>query len=107
FFSSRRRHTRFSRDWSSDVCSSDLYSGSCSQREAKISEDSGLSGRRGVGCDMGGCCTAEKTAQVSGAPARLPSGRRTGGRRGGRSEERRVGEEGRRRASREEEERTE
>src|SRR5690606_14439050 len=31
FFSSRRRHTRFSRDWSSDVCSSDLgpnYDGS-------------------------------------------------------------------------------
>src|SRR5690606_39806140 len=26
FFSSRRRHTRFSRDWSSDVCSSDLSS---------------------------------------------------------------------------------
>src|SRR5690606_39991865 len=26
FFSSRRRHTRFSRDWSSDVCSSDLRS---------------------------------------------------------------------------------
>src|SRR5690606_41079265 len=24
FFASRRRHTRFSRDWSSDVCSSDL-----------------------------------------------------------------------------------
>src|SRR5690606_39619025 len=24
FFSSRRRNTRFSRDWSSDVCSSDL-----------------------------------------------------------------------------------
>src|SRR5690606_41150754 len=24
FFSSRRRHTRFSHDWSSDVCSSDL-----------------------------------------------------------------------------------
>src|SRR5690606_39506561 len=24
YFSSRRRHTRFSRDWSSDVCSSDL-----------------------------------------------------------------------------------
>src|SRR5690606_40484340 len=24
FFSSRRRHTSFSRDWSSDVCSSDL-----------------------------------------------------------------------------------
>src|SRR5205809_4366548 len=27
FFSSRRRHTRCSRDWSSDVCSSDLRSG--------------------------------------------------------------------------------
>src|SRR5690606_1241875 len=26
-FSSRRRHTRFSRDWSSDVCSSDLRAG--------------------------------------------------------------------------------
>src|SRR5207249_7335263 len=25
FFSSRRRHTRSKRDWSSDVCSSDLY----------------------------------------------------------------------------------
>src|SRR5690606_40143350 len=25
FFSSRRRHTRFSRDWSSDVWSSDLF----------------------------------------------------------------------------------
>src|SRR2546422_1394392 len=27
FFSSRRRHTRCSRDWSSDVCSSDLSVG--------------------------------------------------------------------------------
>src|SRR5690625_8009320 len=26
FFSSRRRHTRWPRDWSSDVCSSDLNS---------------------------------------------------------------------------------
>src|SRR3712207_5318120 len=34
FFSSRRRHTRYWRDWSSDVCSSDLllrYKGSSSQ----------------------------------------------------------------------------
>src|SRR2546429_872164 len=36
FFSSRRRHTRCSRDWSSDVCSSDLIAilpamGLCSQ----------------------------------------------------------------------------
>src|SRR5207249_7407384 len=27
FFSSRRRHTRSKRDWSSDVCSSDLFPG--------------------------------------------------------------------------------
>src|SRR3712207_7552248 len=27
FFSSRRRHTRYWRDWSSDVCSSDLAFG--------------------------------------------------------------------------------
>src|SRR5699024_11318399 len=27
FFSSRRRHTRSKRDWSSDVCSSDLHWG--------------------------------------------------------------------------------
>src|SRR5207253_8432254 len=27
FFSSRRRHTRWPRDWSSDVCSSDLAHG--------------------------------------------------------------------------------
>src|SRR5215217_8435494 len=27
FFSSRRRHTRYWRDWSSDVCSSDLGTG--------------------------------------------------------------------------------
>src|SRR2546430_6013263 len=29
FFSSRRRHTRFDCDWSSDVCSSDLGGGRC------------------------------------------------------------------------------
>src|SRR5690606_40589098 len=30
-FSSRRRHTRFSRDWSSDVCSSDLINEALTQ----------------------------------------------------------------------------
>src|SRR6266571_8999521 len=30
FFSSRRRHTRLTCDWSSDVCSSDLCAGSSS-----------------------------------------------------------------------------
>src|SRR2546429_2808287 len=34
FFSSRRRHTRCSRDWSSDVCSSDL-SQKCPRQEVE------------------------------------------------------------------------
>src|SRR5207247_4742051 len=34
FFSSRRRHTRSTRDWSSDVCSSDLSSLCCSLRDS-------------------------------------------------------------------------
>src|SRR3712207_8741652 len=42
FFSSRRRHTRYWRDWSSDVCSSDL----AIFRELKV--DMVLSGHRHV-----------------------------------------------------------
>src|SRR5256885_16924791 len=34
FFSSRRRHTRLQGDWSSDVCSSDLY-GRCPRVEVE------------------------------------------------------------------------
>src|SRR5690606_1980895 len=49
FFSSRRRHTRFSRDWSSDVCSSDLWllrharqaQGSGSAKTFVVAEDDG------------------------------------------------------------------
>src|SRR5256884_9051665 len=36
FFSSRRRHTRCSRDWSSDVCSSDLLT---SKTKARLFAD--------------------------------------------------------------------
>src|SRR5207249_8887803 len=36
FFSSRRRHTRSKRDWSSDVCSSDLYTTGASSGVPKI-----------------------------------------------------------------------
>src|SRR2546430_3916683 len=35
FFSSRRRHTRFDCDWSSDVCSSDLTNGSLLEQYRK------------------------------------------------------------------------
>src|SRR5207302_3308659 len=44
FFSSRRRHTRFSRDWSSDVCSSDLLLLIAEEREG--ADQAGF--RRGV-----------------------------------------------------------
>src|SRR3989442_12359832 len=36
FFSSRRRHTRCGRDWSSDVCSSDLTRRGTPIRETKL-----------------------------------------------------------------------
>src|SRR5215510_16239075 len=36
FFSSRRRHTRWPRDWSSDVCSSDLVADAIAQYRAAI-----------------------------------------------------------------------
>src|SRR5699024_11446686 len=36
FFSSRRRHTRSKRDWSSDVCSSDLYSVKIDERGRRL-----------------------------------------------------------------------
>src|SRR3989475_7542374 len=36
FFSSRRRHTRFDCDWSSDVCSSDLFESLKPDRRARV-----------------------------------------------------------------------
>src|SRR5699024_11828389 len=45
FFSSRRRHTRSKRDWSSDVCSSDL-----------------------IDLDDDGLCTITKTLTTMGCP---------------------------------------
>src|SRR5689334_24188849 len=38
FFSSRRRHTRWNCDWSSDVCSSDLYGLQLEEKEQRIKE---------------------------------------------------------------------
>src|SRR5437879_6641626 len=35
FFSSRRRHTRYIGDWSSDVCSSDLHFSSLSEEKCR------------------------------------------------------------------------
>src|SRR5438477_5083257 len=39
FFSSRRRHTRLTCDWSSDVCSSDLYNAADRRRLPELASD--------------------------------------------------------------------
>src|SRR3712207_7352378 len=73
FFSSRRRHTRYWRDWSSDVCSSDLTPSSLyglgryEQRAVKLAQS-----------------TATRIASRSAPYVSLPLTR---------SEERRVGKE--------------
>src|SRR6266513_5297196 len=59
FFSSRRRHTRSKRDWSSDVCSSDLLHEAqrsspcvnCSQRRGRSRSEER---RVGKSVDLGG-----------------------------------------------------
>src|SRR3712207_7842604 len=83
FFSTRRRHTRFWRDWSSDVCSSDLRQ--CQRRL-------GLANSRGT-------CQQEHADRL----ARILEPRARGldalGDQVERSEERRVGKEGRSRWS--------
>src|SRR5690606_39775546 len=52
FFASRGRHTIFSRDWSSDVCSSDLVTPSAPP-EAPRSSQQGQLGRAGLRCGGG------------------------------------------------------
>src|SRR6266511_4987577 len=57
FFSSSRRHTRFSRDWSSDVCSSDLaerldISPPHASRLVRTLEERGLVARGGSPADQ-------------------------------------------------------
>src|SRR2546430_13570630 len=57
FFSSRRRHTRFDCDWSSDVCSSDLSSRDSwkvSNRSSSSTTSACTGGRRGTGEGRGG-----------------------------------------------------
>src|SRR5215210_8253627 len=51
FFSSRRRHTRYIGDWSSDVCSSDLRA-AC-EMATKVNSDGEIGFRIGVGVNTG------------------------------------------------------
>src|SRR5690606_15160949 len=69
FFSSRRRHTRFSRDWSSDVCSSDLTAAA-----AHRVPDQGAArrGRAAVRRDRG--CPADARAARGGRPRARDAG---------------------------------
>src|SRR5215813_11883597 len=61
FFSSRRRHTRCGRDWSSDVCSSDLYVDAGSYTEgtyrANTADLAALKLRQRVAVDIDGRST--------------------------------------------------
>src|SRR5687768_18397286 len=88
FFSSRRRHTRCSRDWSSDVCSSDL--GDWFGAALAVGDTNG-DGYRDV---VAGIPFQDLGVSDAGAVTVLRGGA------GGRSEERRVGKEWRSRRSR-------
>src|SRR5207249_9697914 len=85
FFSSRRRHTRSKRDWSSDVCSSDLARAARLRRLHEGARKVGGGGREGEG---GG---AQRARRARAGPA--ASQPRRPARRPARSEERRVGKE--------------
>src|SRR5690606_40735684 len=95
--SSRRRHTRFSRDWSSDVCSSDLFLGrSRTRRTTSRSKPSaslvGILSRSGDRSP-----TSSSRSALIGLSQRNREKSTVKKRRGFaiRSEERRVGKEGR------------
>src|SRR5690606_40077004 len=96
FFSSRRRHTRFSRDWSSDVCSSDLGPPGADHPPPAPRGDPG-SRAGGPGHRLRG--------RLGPVRSGVPGDQRAGS--GPRSEERRVGKECRSRRWREHEKNTE
>src|SRR5690606_40806700 len=85
FFSSRRRHTRFSRDWSSDVCSSDLNAAIETATGRTLTIEGIVNGAtlRGPGAfHLGGGATMANATSLAGTTITQD-----------RSEERRVGKE--------------
>src|SRR5206468_4837427 len=94
FFSSRRRHTRSDRDWSSDVCSSDLPNGSAAPVGDAAGEVIAESERRVSFGEPGQpTVTGEPAAVKLRRERQTAMGSKWQG--GCRSEERRVGKEGR------------
>src|SRR5256884_4437340 len=86
FFSSRRRHTRCSRDWSSDVCSSDLVWQATLQDTVATTDSVSLGGAATFNVVAGGTLPLayqwrKDTTNILGATS------------SSRSEERRVGKE--------------
>src|SRR5207237_3135214 len=92
FFSSRRRHTRFKCDWSSDVCSSDLADPPPPEGRVPALRPK----RRGVDRELP---VEVQDRDVGGRPRRQRAAGEAeeagGADRHARSEERRVGKEGR------------
>src|SRR2546430_5943660 len=86
FFSSRRRHTRFDCDWSSDVCSSDLNSLANLGVLLQVHRNGDIGSPRVTGSNSRSkSCSSVSSRSV--LVLRPPPGRRI------RSEERRVGKE--------------
>src|SRR5207245_8460770 len=88
FFSSRRRHTRCYRDWSSDVCSSDLESTKVTPATMLVTVPKGTS----ISATIGQTLASKKNHAGDSFAASLSTPVKVGGR----SEERRVGKESRR-----------
>src|SRR5690625_6814778 len=62
FFSSRRRHTRWPRDWSSDVCSSDLYV--CDSQDLDAFNQATINSDNRT-CNIGSLLTSQKSNNAS------------------------------------------
>src|SRR5437870_9375444 len=84
FFSSRRRHTRWPRDWSSDVCSSDL------RRPGEGRTRRAHRGRQEAGAGVQRHCRSRTAGALPSRPCQALQQLRFVPRR---SEERRVGKE--------------
>src|SRR5207249_8776988 len=76
FFSSRRRHTRSKRDWSSDVCSSDLSA--CSQIGAGIAQNVDQLKRHAVALAQGQHLVLTQAREISNMPETEPRPEFTG-----------------------------